>query len=138
MAAPSGQNPVFVGGLAIPVGQWSADWTAILADVTTSGTRGTRYDGVITDCSWEISLPHDDVNFIEALGLGTGSKIGVMYFRHTQTMGDKLELTTVESVNKVSVAKDVVRLVVRGKGGALTNNVPVPDLLIFPTPVLAG
>lgn len=138
MAAPSGQNPVFVGGLAIPVGQWTGDWTAILADVTTSGTRGTRYDGVITDCSWEISLPHDDVNFIEVLGLGTGARIGVMYFRHTQTTADMLEFTTVESVNKVSVAKDVVRVVVRGKGGALTNNVAVPDPLVFPQPILAG
>ena len=138
MAAPSGQNPVFIGGLAIAVGQWSADWMAILGDVTTSGTRGTRYDGVITDCSWEVSLPHDDVNFIEALGLGPGAKIPVMYFRHTQTTGDKLEFTTVESVQKVSAAKDVVRLVIRGKGGALTNNVAVPDLLVFPLPVLAG
>lgn len=138
MAAPSGQNPVFVGGFVIPVGQWSGDWTAILADITTSGTRGTRYQGVITDCSWEISLPHDDVNFVEALGLGVGATIPVIHFRHTQTVADRLELTTVESVNKVSVAKDVVRLVIRGKGGALTNNVAAPDGAVYPTPVLAG
>lgn len=136
MAAVSGQNPVFVNGLVIPVTNWSGEWNAVLGDVTTSGTRGTRYVPVITDCSWQISIPHDDPFFVEALGLGTGSIIAVMFFRHTQLRGDKLEFTTVETVSKVSDAKDVVRITVKGKGGALTNNVIVPNNQVFPQPVI--
>ena len=136
MAAVSGQNPVFVNGLIIPVTNWSGDWQAVLADVTTSGTRGTRYVPVITDCSWQISIPHDDPFFVEVLGLGTGSIIALMYFRHTQKVGDKLEFTTVEKVSKVSDGKDVVRVTVAGKGGALSANVFVPDATIRPQPLL--
>jgi hypothetical protein len=133
MSACSGQNPVFVNGFVVPVGQWTGDWVAVLADVTTSGTRGTRYVPVITDCSWSITMPHDDPFFAEAIGLGTGAIIAVMHFRHTQTRGDKLENTTVERVQRVSDAKDVVRVTVSGKGGALSNDVLVPDTTIFPS-----
>lgn len=136
MSAVSGQNPVFVGGFAVPVGQWSKDDTAVIADITTSGTRGTRGVGVISDISWQIELPHDDPFFVEAIGLGHGSIIPVMFFRHTQTVGDKLEFSVVETVSKVSNAKDVVRVTIRGKCGAITNNVAVPDFLIFPAPLL--
>ena len=108
---------------------------AVLGDVTTSGTRGTRYVPVITDCSWQIAIPHDDPFFVEALGLYTGAIIPLMHFRHTQTMGDRLEFTTVETVSKVSDGKDVVRVTVKGKGGALTTNVRVPNGAVVPLPV---
>lgn len=126
MAHMSGQNPVFLNGFVVPISRWNGSWSSVLADVTTSGTRGDRYDAVRTACTWQIDLPADDDGFPEALGLGTGAKIGTIWFRKSLSVCDKLEFTTVESVDTVSDNGDVVRLVIRGKGGALSNNVAAP------------
>lgn len=123
MPIPSAQQPVYMGAVVVDVTRWSGNWSGRLAEVTNSGSTGTRYAPVIPDPSWQVDLPLDDPNFPEVIGWYFGQIIPVMYFKHS-SKADKLTNTTIESVEKSADATaDVPRVTVRGKGGTLTYNV---------------
>lgn len=118
---------VYIASSPIFVTQHTTSWGGRLADVTTSGTPGTAYQGVRQDPTWTADFPMDDAAFPEAIGFQFGNLIAVMYFKHgSSALSDKLVNTTVETVEKIKNAGgDVVRVRVTGRGGFVTPNVTV-------------
>lgn len=109
----------------VPVGMWRGNWRVREADVTQSdGGGSTHYQSVVTDPEWEFSAARDDTLFPESLGLGEGTIVAVMWFKHgAGTKADKLTGTLVVEVNPdVDNKGDVVRVTVRGKGGIILKN----------------
>ncbi len=129
MAIPTAQKSIYVGTSAIVVSRWAGNWGNRLAEVTTSGnTGGTAYAPVINDPQWTAEFPQDDTNYPEALGFTPGLVIAKMFFDSgalatAAQRADKILNTTIESVDKTTDSSgDVPRIVVRGKGGAITYN----------------
>lgn len=113
------------GTVVVPTDRWSASWTARLAEVTQSDSGGASlYFPVVQDNSWEWTAARDDTNYPEAVGLTPGAILSDIRFKlGAGAACDKLTNTTVESVDPVCDNKgDVIRVTVRGKGGALTAN----------------
>lgn len=96
-----------------------------LAEVTTTGTPGTAYQGVRQDPNWFCELPLDDAAAPEVIGWQGGNVIPVIYFKKgSSSLCDKLENTTIESVDEILNAQnDVIRIRVSGRGGFFTPNV---------------
>lgn len=132
MSYPSslGGNVVLIAtpNVVVGVGQWNGNWTARLAEVTVSSSTGTRFAKVVQHNQWSASFPLDDPNFPEVLGFTQGLVIADMYFKlGASAKGDRLQNTTIESVNKVcNPLGDVVRVDVSGMGGDLTQNSVIP------------
>lgn len=124
MAIPSAQQPVYLGNNVFDVSRWSGNWTARLAEVTTSAHNGgTRGAPVATHPQWRLEVPLDDPAFVELVGLTPGAEIAVIYFKHS-SKADKIVNTRVASVEKsTDSSQDVPRVVVTGEYGTLTYNV---------------
>ncbi len=123
MAIPAAQQPIKIASTSIDVTEHSADFTCVLADVSTSGNgTGAVFAPVIPVNSWTASWPLDDANLPAALGMVEGSAItlklrvgGTAYI---------LTGTTVESVrisSKGDSGGDAVRVMASGKGGVRTT-----------------
>lgn len=111
--------------VVVPVGRWSGNWRARLAEVTQSDSGGATLEfPVVQENMWEFSCARDDTNFPEALGLTPGAIMSTVWFKlGAGAKADKLVNTTVEEVSPVSDnTNDVVRVTVRGRGGKLTPN----------------
>lgn len=138
MSIPSAQQPIAIVETVLHVTAHQTNWMTRLGEVTTSAAGaarvgfpgeagGTAYAGVVNDPQWRAEFPLDDAAFPEALGLKGGTILSQMWFYHSTTKADRLCLTTVESVEKVrNSQQDVVRVIVSGRGGRLTENLTPP------------
>ncbi len=104
--------------------RWSTGGTSRLADVTTSATTGSQYLGIINDPTWEIDAPEDTTQYPESY-LSSGLSLTKVWFgRGASGLGERIPLTTVESVDYVNAnGQDAVRVVIRGRGGFITSAV---------------
>jgi hypothetical protein len=109
-------------------GMWTLNKMNRLGEVTNSAYGGSQYAPCLQDPSWTIEIPRDDTLFPEALGLIQGTFITTLWFKlGSVNKADRLDATTVESVNEVCDNKgDVIRVTVTGKGGMVTNNQSLP------------
>jgi hypothetical protein len=125
MATPSAQQPFYIGTTREEHSRFSTNWQMRTGETTTSGSGGgTRHAPVNCDPTWSVEFPQDTVDYPEAIGLTKGTIIAKMFFSTgVPNVADKLEYTIVESVDKtVDAQNDVPRVVVRGKGGTVTEN----------------
>jgi hypothetical protein len=106
--------------------RWSIGGGSRLADITTSATTGSQYLGIINDPSWEVDAPLDSTQYPGANALvSSGLALTKIYgaFGSSGT-GERVSLTTVESIDFVNDnTNDAVRVVIRGRGGYLTEGV---------------
>lgn len=123
------------GITVVPNERWSGNWRVREAEVTQSSSGGcTLFMPVCQDNEWEIDMPRDDTAYPEFVGLGAGQIVDAMYFKlgadiagPSVSKGDKLANSMVVEVNNVVDNKgDVVRVVLRGKGGLLTPSTTIP------------
>ncbi len=106
--------------------RWSIGGGSRLADITTSATTGSQYLGVINDPSWEVDAPLETTQYPGAgVGITSGLALTKIYgaFGSSGT-GDRVSLTTIESIDFVNDnTNDAVRVMIRGRGGYLTEGV---------------
>lgn len=100
--------------------RWDVAGSSINANVTTSGTTGTQYLPIIQDPSWEFDAPYETTATYPAIG-DTYAKI--WFQQGASTIGRRVSLTTVEDVHLTNEQTDALRIVVRGRGGYVTDGV---------------
>lgn len=112
------------GTTTVPTDRWSANWRVRDAEVTQSDSGGaTLYQGVVQDNEWEWTAARDDTNYPEAVGFLAGDIRDMRFKLGAGSLCDRLDNTLITEVAPVVDNKnDVVRVTVRGKGGALTPN----------------
>ncbi len=106
--------------------RWSYSGSSRLADITTSATTGSQYLGVINDPAWEVDAPLDSSQYPGANALVTsGLALTKVWggFGSSGT-GQRVPLTTVESIDFTNDnTNDATRVVIRGRGGYITEGV---------------
>ena len=106
--------------------RWSISGSSRLADVTTSATTGSQYLGIINDPSWEVDAPLDSTQLPGTnIGITSGQALAKVWGGWGASgTGDRVSLTTVETIDFVNDnTNDAVRVVIRGRGGYLTEGV---------------
>lgn len=121
MAIPAAQQPIKVGSTTIEVTEHSAEFSCVLADVSTSGNgTGAVFAPVIPMNSWTASWPLDDASLPAALGVIPGTAITLKL--RVGSTAYILTGTTVERVGESSNSTaDIPRIQASGKGGVMTS-----------------
>lgn len=99
--------------------------TARLAETTHSGNTATSFQSVIPHYEWEFEAIFDDANLVDTdLGLNEGDVETLKFIDGGSGKFVTLTGTTCESIEEIEdVREDVIRYMVRGKGGTLTRQV---------------
>ena len=106
--------------------RWSVSGASRLADVTTSATTGSQYLGIINDPSWEVDAPLETTQYPGAgIGITSGQSLAKIWGAWGAVgLGDRVSLTTIESIDFVNDnTNDATRVVIRGRGGFITEGV---------------
>lgn len=109
--------------LTINVTKHTVRKTARLAETTHSGNTATSFAKVIPHYEWEAEGVFDDTNLVDTdLSLIEGAVVTLKFNDGSSTKFVTLTSTSVETVEEVEdVREDVIRWVVRGKGGTITR-----------------
>jgi hypothetical protein len=114
----------------VPVAKWSASWQVSDVPCDQADSDGGSFSlAVKQNNSWEWRCARDDTYYPEAVGFNGGQLLPAIYF--TLGSGSKADLLTNTLVTEVAPECDaesgeVVRVTIRGKGGTVKKNQPLP------------
>src|SRR4051812_1123044 len=91
MAQPAAQQPLVLGDNRMDVSAWEGNWKIIDANVSTSGTRDTRYAVVRGDHELTARMPLGEPDALTLAGYELGDIIPQIYCPHGATTADLLE-----------------------------------------------
>lgn len=113
------------GSVTLAVTKHTVRKTSRLAETTNSANTATSFQNVIPHYEWEAEMVFDDTVLVDTDGgLSEGAVVTVKFNDGSSTKFATLTGTTVESVEEIEdVREDVIRVMVRGKGGTLTRQI---------------